>query len=252
MHIWLCRADNAIGNDVLQARYKALLSSDELNHCERIHNPRQQHSAVLTRVLVRTVLSEYSSIEPQAWRFTADVRDKPCVANSQSRLRFNLSHSRDWIVCAVGTGFELGVDVEYCHPGRDVLRLAKRFFAPEEFADLRSLSLEQRIDRFYDYWTLKESWLKATGLGLSGGLDSTVFDLQDDGDLAFSTPAEALTYRFNNWQLGSSYRLALCYEYLNQHAASVAIYETEPLVKSWVKPLAVRYGCNRQVALPSY
>jgi 4'-phosphopantetheinyl transferase len=242
VHLWLCRADHAIGNATLQARHKALLSSDELNLCERIRNPRQQHSAVLTRVLVRIVLSEYASIEPQAWRFTADVHDKPCIANPQSALRFNISHSRDWIVCAVGAGFELGVDVEYCHPDRDMLRLAKRFFSPPEFAALRALSAEQCIDRFYDYWTLKEAWLKATGLGISGGLDSAVFDLQDDGDMTYSTPGEDATYSFNNWQLDLSYRLALCCENLQQCAAPVTIYETQPLVKSWEKPLALRYG----------
>ncbi len=232
VHLWLCRADHAIGNQALQARYKVLLSSEELNLCERIRNPRQQHSALLTRVLVRTVLSEYASIE----------RGKPCIANPHSTLCFNLSHSRDWIVCAVGAGFELGVDVEFCHPDRDVLRLAKRFFSPHEFAALFSLSAEQSIDRFYDFWTLKESWLKATGLGISGGLDSAVFDLQYGGDMTFSTPVEDATYCFNSWQLDSSYRLALCCKCLEQSAPPVTIYETEPLVKSWVKPLAMRYG----------
>jgi 4'-phosphopantetheinyl transferase len=242
VHLWLCRADHAIGNPTLQARYRAMLSSDELDRCDRIRNTRQQHSAVLTRVLVRTVLSQYSSIEPELWHFTADTRDKPCIAGPQSPLRFNLSHSRDWIVCAVAAGSELGVDVEYCHPDRDVLRLAKRFFAAKEFAALRALSAEQCTDRFYDYWTLKESWLKATGMGISGGLDSAVFDLQDAGEMTFSTPVEDATYRFINWQLDSSYRLALCYESLNRHLASVTIYESEPLVKNWVKPLAMRYG----------
>lgn len=242
MHLWLCRADHAIGNAPLQARYKALLSSDELNLCERIRNPRQRHSAVLTRVLVRSVLSEYASTEPQAWRFTVDAHNKPCIANGQCPLRFNLSHSRDWIVCALSAGFELGVDVEYCHPDRDVLRLAKRFFSAEEFAALRLLCTEQCVDRFYDYWTLKESWLKATGLGISGGLDSAVFDLQDGGTITYSSAMEHATYRFNNWQLGSSYRLALCCEDLNPCAAAVTIYQTEPLIRSWVKTLAMRYS----------
>lgn len=245
-HLWLCRADHAIGNATLQARYKALLTSDELNLCERIRDTRQQHSAILTRVLVRTAISEYNSTEPQDWRFTADARDKPCIASPDSTLRFNVSHSRDWIVCAVGEGFELGVDVEYCHPDRDILRLAKRFFSPKEYAALCGLSTEQRGDRFYDYWTLKESWLKATGLGISGGLDSAVFDFQDDGDMRFSTPAGNTGYHFNNWQLDSSYRLALCYESVARTTVSVTIYQTEPLVKIWVKNLAERYSCSRQ------
>jgi 4'-phosphopantetheinyl transferase len=219
-----------------------MLSTDELNRCDRMRDAKQQHSAVLTRVLVRTVLSEYSSVEPQGWCFAADARGKPCIISPQSALSFNLSHSGDWIVCAVGAGFELGVDVEYCHPDRDLLRLAKRFFDAKEFAALCALSTEQRIDRFYDYWTLKESWLKVTGLGISGGLDNAVFDLQDGGDMTFSTPSEAATYCFTSWQLDSSYRLALCYESLNRHIASVTIYQTEPLVKNWGKPLAMRYG----------
>lgn len=246
MHVWLCRTDTAWDDVDRQACYRALLSEEERQRIDRIHQIRQRHTALLTRVLLRTVLSEYASIEASDWRFTVDTSNKPCIAIPASPLRFNLSHSREWIACAVGTGYELGVDVEYCHRDRDVLRLAKRFFSPKEYTALRALSAEQCIDRFYDYWTLKESWLKATGLGISGGLDSAVFDLQGDGDMTFSTPVEDATYRFNNWQLDSSYRLALCCEYLQHSAAPVTIYETQPLVKSWVKNLAERYSSPRQ------
>jgi 4'-phosphopantetheinyl transferase len=242
VHLWLCRADHAIGDAALLARYKTLLTSDELKRCGRIRDTGQQHSAMLTRVLVRTALSEYDNTEPQDWRFSADARDKPRIDNANATLRFNVSHSREWIVCAIGTGFELGVDVEYCHRDRDILRLAKRYFSPQEYAALGSLAGEARADRFYDLWTLKESWLKATGLGISGGLDSAVFDLREDGDMSFSVPAAQITYRFSNWQLDSSYRLALCYECLEHRTAPVTLYQTQPLVKSWVKRLPVRYG----------
>jgi 4'-phosphopantetheinyl transferase len=241
VHVWLCRTDMAWDDVDRQARYRALLSEEERQRIDRIHQIPQRHTALLTRVLVRTVLSEYAPIEASDWRFTVDVRNKPRIASPASPLRFNLSHSREWIACAVGTGYELGVDVESCDRERDLLRLARRFFSPEEFEALCLLSEEQRIDRFYEYWTLKESWLKATGHGISGGLDSAFFDLQDSGGMTFNSPVEGAAYRFHCWQLDSSYRLALCQESLNQQAAAVTIYECEPLVKSWERELPERF-----------
>lgn len=82
-------------------------------------------------------------------------------------LFFNLSHSGDYVLCAVSDK-ETGADIQRHEKYED--RLAERFFHPEELAYLRET--EDRKQRFYDLWCLKESCIKCTGRGLSTGLES--------------------------------------------------------------------------------
>ena len=73
---------------------------------------------------------------------------------------------------------EIGVDIEIVGREADVLDIAKRSFSSSEVADIFRLSnVEDRINRFYDYWTLKESYIKATGLGLKIPLDQFCFQI---------------------------------------------------------------------------
>lgn len=82
-------------------------------------------------------------------------------------LYFNLSHSGDYVLCAVSDK-ETGADIQ--RHEKYVDRLAKRFFHPEELAYLKKA--EDPKQRFYDLWCLKESCIKCTGRGLSTGLES--------------------------------------------------------------------------------
>ena len=81
-------------------------------------------------------------------------------------LRFNISHTDGLIACAVTIGREVGVDVE--HIGRHLTHdVAGRFFAADEVTDLRGLPFEDQQRVFFDYWTLKEAYIKARGFGLA-------------------------------------------------------------------------------------
>lgn len=82
-------------------------------------------------------------------------------------LYFNLSHSGDYVLCAV-SDHEIGADIQ--RHGKYQDRLAERFFHPEELAYLKEA--EDQKQRFYDLWCLKESCIKCTGRGLSTGLES--------------------------------------------------------------------------------
>jgi 4'-phosphopantetheinyl transferase len=75
---------------------------------------------------------------------------------------FNISHSGQWVVCAVGN-HPLGVDIERMGPS--ITDLAQSCFAPPECAYLRSLPEADREIAFLDLWVLRESYMKATGLG---------------------------------------------------------------------------------------
>ncbi|MBX3227390.1 MAG: 4'-phosphopantetheinyl transferase superfamily protein [Labilithrix sp.] len=93
------------------------------------------------------------------------------------RIGFNVSHSDDVIACAFTRTLDVGVDVERVEPQR-THGVAHRFFAAREVADLRRRDEAERARVFFDYWTLKEAYIKARGLGLALPLDAFAFTLR--------------------------------------------------------------------------
>ena len=125
----------------------------------------------------RGVLSRYAPVAAADWKFTVGTQGKPALAASPLPLDFNLSDSGDWLACAVTGGTPVGVDLEYCDPRRDVMKLARRFFQPEEVACLARCDHLRQVARFYDYWTLKEARIKASGSALGLDLENCGFKL---------------------------------------------------------------------------
>jgi 4'-phosphopantetheinyl transferase len=179
-HLWYVRPDEAVDERRLAPLYD-LLSPAELERNGRFvfANGRREH--LLTRALVRTTLSAYRpDVDPRAWQFIANPFGRPEIAapTTVPRLCFNVSHTDGLIVCLVAVEREIGVDVEdtaRAHLG--TVEIADRFFSPAEVAELRSLPAWAQPDRFFDYWTLKEAYIKARGLGLHLPLDQFSFHL---------------------------------------------------------------------------
>jgi 4'-phosphopantetheinyl transferase len=125
----------------------------------------------------RRVLSRYAAVAPSDWQFSLNAHGKPALAGAIYALDFNLSHSGDWLACAVTAGTPVGVDLEYCHAKRPTMKLARRFFRQEEAEALQVYRGARQRDRFYDFWTLKEAAVKARGEALVPGLQAHGFAL---------------------------------------------------------------------------
>ncbi len=175
-HLWWARPD-AFAEAGQLARLRALLTDDERARADRYRLARDRRASLVTRALVRTVLSRYSGVPPARWRFRTNEHGRPEIASPASPLRFNVSHTDGLVVCFVSRGRELGVDAEHLGRDRRWLDLAERFFAPAEARALREVPAAQRRLRFLEYWTLKESYVKARGRGLTLPLSGFWFDL---------------------------------------------------------------------------
>ena len=167
-------------------RYLAMLEPHELEQYRRFHFDQHRQEYLVTRALVRTVLSSYVPRAPEAWRFVRTEHGRPLIAGAASDpetrwLSFNLSNTTGLIACAVARERELGVDVEWLDRRGHALEVADRFFSAPELAELRSRPAERQLDRFFDYWTLKESYIKALGKGLSLPLESFALALDEGG-----------------------------------------------------------------------
>lgn len=164
------------------ATLKKLLSADEVARAERFYFARHHDAFVAARAGLRKTLSRYLGAPPEAIEIAYGVAGKPELSGplAADGPAFNLSHSGDWAVCAVGRRGPLGVDIELLRPLKNAAGLARRYFAPAEVAaweSLAELGEAELLAAFFRCWTRKEAYLKALGDGLRAPLDSFVVSL---------------------------------------------------------------------------
>ncbi|QUM76830.1 4'-phosphopantetheinyl transferase superfamily protein [Moritella sp. 24] len=179
IHLWSVDPKTIQQPELLHA-YSQLLSPEETVKQQRFRFEKDRHSALITRAFVRDLLSRYANVSPADWMFVKGAKDKPEIVNPPLPLRFNISHTDSMIICAVMLNDDIGCDVENTSRTSDVLSIAKYSFADVEVNDLLTQPKQRQVSRFFDYWTLKESYIKAWGLGLSIPLKDFSFTLSDN------------------------------------------------------------------------
>lgn len=167
VHVW--RADLNIPAWRLNLLAQTL-SSDEQQRAERFYFEQDRMHYIAGRGLLRTILGRYLDLEPSKLEFCYSSRGKPALVNTNSgeTLYFNLSHSNGLALYAVTRSRSIGIDLEHVRPMPDAEKLAQRFFSPQEYAVISTLLPEQKQEAFFNAWTRKEAYLKATGDGLAG------------------------------------------------------------------------------------
>src|SRR4029078_6585429 len=105
---------------------------------------------------------------------------------------------------------DVGVDVEDRTRKGETVQIADRFFSPVEVAALRALPEERQRERFFDYWTLKEAYIKARGMGLAIPLDQFSFLLEPDMPIRIAFDPrladDPLAWQFEQFALGGSHQ----------------------------------------------
>lgn len=200
IHLWFAFPDE-IHNDSVLSSYMDLLAPDEREQQQRFYFERNRHQYLVARALVRTMLSRYTGIRPRDLDFSKNDYGRPEIIFRQSSvpLRFNLSHAHGLIAFAITVKADIGVDVEDIDRGEIDLKCADRFFSKKEVSDFHRVEEKRKRERFYDYWTLKESFIKARGMGLSIPLDQFSFHISDHEPLRISFDLN-LTDDPNRWQ----------------------------------------------------
>lgn len=178
--VWYLFPD-AIRDPELLNDYWNILSNDEISRGERFCFDRDRHRHLVTWALARTMLSSYADISPKAWEFGNNQYGRPHISGpvSAPNLRFNLSHTRNLIACIVAPEFDVGIDVEDCRRNISGPAIARRYFSAREVAAFERLTKNEQAAAFFEYWTLKEAYVKAVGRGISLGLARFSFELDD-------------------------------------------------------------------------
>lgn len=214
--IWITNIDEGIDADLLR-EYGDILSTEEITKMRALPSQEVRARYLITRAMVRCVLSRYTNIHPSEWKFSATPYGRPVVASSwglSSPLSFNVAHSENLIALVVATERDVGIDIERIARNVDSIELARCFYFPVEAADISSRIEPYRSYRFMEYWTLKEAYVKACGLGLSVPFDHFSFDLSQHRKIVHHIHSVDLdTYprcAFKQYSIENYHLLAVC------------------------------------------
>lgn len=199
-HLWV--VDPARFED-LEARrsLERILSPAELRRRAQFRFPHLQQTFLVTRALVRSALSCFAAVRPEDWTFGANAYGKPYLlcAGQVPPFHFNLSHTDGLVALLVAREPLLGVDVEPLDRHLSDVEQLGSWLSAAELADVMAAPPAARPERFLVYWTLKEAYIKARGLGLSLPLDRFSFHLEasEPARISFDSSIED---RPEDWQ----------------------------------------------------
>jgi 4'-phosphopantetheinyl transferase len=247
VHVWLSFLPE-IHDPALLDAYRLLLSAEERQRKGRFVFSADRHSYLVTHAMLRIVLSKYAPIQPQAWQFVTNGYGRPEIANadpSAKQINFNVSHAHGLVVVAVTRAPAVGVDVEEVRARPAPAELADRHFTPQEILALQALPENRQSDRFYEFWTLKEAYIKARGLGLSIPLNQFSFQFEGDRTVHFgaepSLQDSAESWKFWQFCPSADHVLALCVHRGSAAEPRLHCRRCIPLERDeLLEPLAVR------------
>jgi 4'-phosphopantetheinyl transferase len=142
-----------------------ILNPEELKRASRFYFERHRRRFATARTTVKCILAEYLQVPAKSIQFSYNPQGKPEV-DQQTDLQFNLSHSGDKALLAVGKKHPLGVDIEH-FSARPYEGIAKQLFSIEEQNALHLTNDALKPWLFFHVWSQKEAFIKACGLGLS-------------------------------------------------------------------------------------
>ena len=192
-------------DDALLEQCLGVLGVEEHARATKFAFPYLRQRYIAAHGMLRMILAAILNCDAGDLEFRSGEHGKPYLVGDA--LQFNLSHSEEQGMLGVTTLGELGVDVESMERKVEIQGIAQRFFSERETEELFQLESTEQCEGFFNLWTRKEAWLKATGIGISNGLNKIEFNcrpgeparlLQIEGDEAeaanwhvhtFSTPA---------------------------------------------------------------
>lgn len=182
IHVYCLFTDDVHSPDVLN-EYESLLTQWEREKVFRYFFEKDRKTSLISRALLKMVLSGYTELDICHIDFVMNSHGKPELKknSNENRVRFNLSHTRGMIVLAVILECDIGTDVESFNGKNNSSQIARHFFSEKEVLALQQKPECLRNECFYEFWTLKEAYIKAIGLGLSIPLDTFSFLLDGSG-----------------------------------------------------------------------
>ena len=236
-HLWCAYPDDLLAPEEAQA-CADLLNPEERARGERFRFEDRRREHIATHALKRIALSASMPRAPHDWQFQENAHGKPFidpVCGSANGLCFNLSNSSKLVVCliahAANPGVEVGVDVEPHARAAEIVPLASHVFSLAERAQLDLLPEAERPDRALSLWTLKESYIKARGKGLSLSLSGFSFLFGGPQDIRLEVDP-SLNDNADRWRFcllnHANHRIAVMVE--SRIPPAINFWEAQPIL----------------------
>lgn len=186
-------------------RFMACIGQEKRARIKKFYRIEDQQRALIGDILIRFLLCNKLLLDNKALIFDKTEFGKPFLVNDH-KIHFNISHSGEWVLGAVHY-LPVGVDVEKIQPLD--YQLAARFFSEDEYLNLNNKEGQAKLEYFYEIWTLKESYIKAVGKGLSIPLESFSINI-NEAAINVETVKGTGKYYFNRYNLDERYKIAVC------------------------------------------
>lgn len=172
----------------------------------RYHQPIDAQRSLMGEILARLGICSRLQVTNDELNFNKNEFGKPELSHD-SGCYFNISHAGDWVICAFSER-PVGVDIEHIKPID--YSIADRFFTRNEYLALMSRTGLDQLTYFYRLWTLKESYIKAVGKGLSIPLHSFSFEIGDNNKVSAELGDGVTPCYFKQYLEYDEYVLSLC------------------------------------------
>jgi len=199
-----------LSREVVRYLHKTL-SADERERAKRFHRQRDQSVSIVSRGILRLILSSYTGTAPGQLTFKYGANGKPAL--NDHAIYFNVSHSNDLVAYAIAREQRIGVDIEYRRHFSEMMPITEGFFSDSECGEISQLESDEEVNAFFDVWTRKEAYVKALGCGLTMPLNSfTVSIAARSKELTLKSsvdPDLSSRWSLHNWHISEHYSGAI-------------------------------------------
>jgi len=175
LHVWQV-STNITPKAFLE--YKNVLTGKELNNISFLKFKQAKDSYVVSQGALRKLLSGYLGIPPNLVKIGRQEKGKPYSIDDPN-LNFNMSNSGQLVAIAFSYDGEVGIDIEQIRPLPDLDEMINANFSANEIRFITT-KLKEKLNRFFRFWTIKESYLKAIGEGMRLTPDCLEFSIDED------------------------------------------------------------------------
>ncbi|MBS5984143.1 4'-phosphopantetheinyl transferase family protein [Clostridium butyricum] len=155
--------------DVNLSKFNILLNKISLDKCKKVENFmhfKDKVRGILGEALLRKILISEYDLKNSDIKFIFNDYAKPFLESKN--IQFNISHSGKWVLLGIDDNL-IGVDIEEV---KDInyKEISESIFNYNEFLYIKNST--SKLHTFYKLWTLKESYIKMIGKGMSIQLKS--------------------------------------------------------------------------------
>jgi 4'-phosphopantetheinyl transferase len=186
-------------------RLLACVSPEKSARIQRFYREEDRVRGLIADILVRRCIIRETGLENQQIEFYTNDYGKPFL-KGRDDFQFNLSHSGIWVVGVVDNQ-PIGIDVETVQPID--LDISANYFSPDEHQDL--MAQGDKFAYFFTLWSLKESYIKIVGKGLSLPLNSFSIKFFRPDDIRIKAEGQLLEdIFFQQYDIHKDYKMAVC------------------------------------------